>query len=224
MSAGAAAGYAGLATGLINMFAASEQAAQAQDMARAQYAIKLSNWRWDEMGNTLQHMYRNLQLSRENQARFRQNREIARAANSTRALKEKTLRDNIGSQLVGLSRGQRQSAAQLTSAAYGAGLSPNSGTVKALKRQLDENGRSAIQQLAQENYMGKQAIIREQEAALSRRDLHGYNTEAYYMPSQPPQYIDPPGFSTMQALGAFAGGASQGVGMVSDFNTMGVKF
>ena len=171
MSAGAAAGYAGLATGLINMFAASEQAAQAQDMARAQYAIKLSNWRWDEMGNTLQHMYRNLQLSRENQARFRQNREIARAANSTRALKEKTLRDNIGSQLVGLSRGQRQSAAQLTSAAYGAGLSPNSGTVKALKRQLDENGRSAIQQLAQENYMGKQAIIREQEAALSRRTI-----------------------------------------------------
>ena len=217
MAAGAIAGIAG---GVFSAIGASEQAAAQQDMARAQYAINLSNWRWDEMGNSLQHMYRNLQLSRENQARFRQNREIARAANATRALKESTLRENIGAQLVSVSRANKQSSAQLTSSSYGAGLNPASGTVQALQRQLKENGRAAIQQLAKENYMGKQNIIREHEAALSRRDLYSYNTEAYYMPSQPPQYVDPPGMSTMGMLGAAMGGASSGIGIVGGLNDL----
>ncbi len=211
----------GTGGGLISMFGAAEQNALQRDMARAQYQIKLSNWRWSEMGNTLQHMYKNLEISRQNQARYRQNREIAKAANATRAIKEKGLRDNIGSQLVNLSRGQQQTSARLTSAMYGSNMNPRSGTAQALKRQLKEGGREAIKGLAMQNYLGKQNIIREQEAALARRDLYSHSSEAYYMPSQPPQYIDPPGFSTMQALGAFMGGAGSAIGMAGDIKSLG---
>ena len=213
------AGIMGIGGGFISMMGAREQNAIQRDMARAQYNIRMSNYRWGEMGNSIQHMYRNLNISRQNQARFRQNREIARAANSTRAMKEKALQENVGSQLINISRAQQQSTAKLSTAASGAGLTPASGTVQALKRQLAEGGRDAVRSLALNNHLGKQNIIREQEAALARRDLYGYTNEAYYMPAQPPQYIDPPGMSTMGQLSAFMGGAASGMSIASSYTT-----
>jgi hypothetical protein len=198
----------------INVNVCAAQAA----MEQAQHRIRLSNYNREVMQNTLQNMLKNEEISRVNQARWRQNRAIASAANETRALREERLSKNTASKLINISRGSNQSLDSLLSSAIGSGLSPQSGTASALRRQLEENGHKEMMFLKENDYYQRQNIIREQDNALRKRDLHSWNAGSYYMPGPAPQLVQQTGTSALQDMSAFMGGAASATQMMGGIN------
>jgi hypothetical protein len=207
-----------LGMGALQMFAGKEQAKNQALMQQAQHRIDMSNFARGEMIDRIQNMLKNEEISRVNQARWRQNRAIASAANETRALKEDVLRKNTATQLLNISRGQNQALDSLTSSAVAAGMTPQSGTAKALRRQLETKGYQEMVSLRANDYYARQNIIREQENALRTRDMYSHNEGAYYLPGQPPQLVQQTGTSFLQDATAFMGGAGQAVSMMGNIN------
>ena len=201
------------ASGLLNMAAGQEQASAAEAQNKVKHLIAMSNYNMKVMQGGLENTFMNLQISRSNQARMRQNRAISKAANETRFVKERDLAKTFGGQLVKLGRGYTQALDSLATSSIGAGLNAQSGTVKALRRQILASNGQQMQNLREDNFISRQNIIREQENALAQRDLYGWNAESYFMPGQPPQYLEGPGYSPLQG----AADAISGAGMAADF-------
>lgn len=187
-------------------------------MEQEQHRIKMEAHRRGTMVNSLQNLLQNIEISRANQARWRQNRAIAKASNETRVLREGKLRRDSSTASINLSRGQNQALDSLTNAATGSNISPESGSFKAIKRAIQENSREGIKTLRMNDYFAKQNIIREQENALGRRDLTGYNQGKYYLGSPPPQLVQQVGTSALQSASAFLGGANQALGLMGGIN------
>jgi hypothetical protein len=207
-----------LAMGALNMFAGRQQAKTQAAVQRAQHAIDLSNYNRGKMIDNIQNLLKNEEISRINQARWRQNRAIAKAANETRALRENVLDKNTATQLINISRGNNQALDSLAVSSIGAGLSPQSGTVQALRRQLEENGHQEMMSLKNNDYYARQNIIREQENALRTRDLHGWNQGSYYLPGPAPTLVQQSGTSFLQDATSFMGGVQSSVGMMGNIN------
>jgi len=204
--------------GAMNMFAGQQQAETEQAIQRAQHAIRLSNYNRQTMIDNVQNLLKNEEISRINQARWRQNRAISKAANETRALQEGRLTRDTGAKLLNISRGHNQSLDSLAVSAVGAGLTPQSGTVKALARQLTENGHAEMTNLKTNDYLTRQNIIQQQENALAKRDLYSWNQGSYYLPGPAPTLVQQEGTSFLQDASAFMGGVSQGVGLMGNVN------
>ena len=208
--------YAGLAMGGLNMLSGMEANAQQRQAEAAQHAIQMSNYNRQNMIGNLQNMMKNIEISRINQARWRQNREIARAANQNRVLQERELRKSVGGKMMQISRGRNQALDSLESRATGAGMTPESGTAKALRKMILTSSGQEMQNLRQNNYMARQNIIREQEKALASRDLYGYNQGSTYFSGPAPQLVQTAKTSPLQAASMFASGAASGIGLDAD--------
>jgi hypothetical protein len=198
------------------------QGMQANKTQRAQekiqHAINLANYNRQNMVGSLQNMFKNVEISRINQARWRQNRQIASTANENRVLQEGELRKSVGGKLLQISRGHTQAIDSLSSRTAGAGMTPESGTAKALRRMIMNSSAQDLQNLRSNDYMARQNIIREQEKALSSRDLFSYNQGSYYYPGETPQLMQTAKTSALGAATMFASGAAQGMNMQTSWN------
>jgi homoserine acetyltransferase len=210
--------------GLLNMFSANEEAAQQaaaqQWQEQAQHAVNTSNYYREIMTGSLQNMMKNIEISRVNQARLRQNRAIALAAIQTRALQEGQQRRQTASSLYNISIGSHQALDKLLTSASGAGISTQSGTYKALQRALLSKGKETMQSLKANDYLTRQNIIRQHDNALGQRDLYGWTQGSYYLPGPAPQLLQTPqhGRSFLQNLTSFMGGAGQGAQFMGNLN------
>jgi hypothetical protein len=215
-----AAGMMMLGMGGLQMLSGMEANAQQRAMEQAQHAIRLSNYNREKMVGSLQNMMKNIEISRINQARWRQNREIARAANMNRVLQEGELRRSVGGKLMQISRGQSQALDTLTSKVAGSGMTPESGTARALRKMIQNASGQEMQNLKRNDYVSRQNIIREQDKALASRDLHGYKQGSTYFSGPAPQLVQTAKTSPLQAATMFAGGAAQGMSMAGDLNAL----
>ena len=214
------AGMMMLGMGGLSMLGGMDANAQQRQMEQAQHAIRLSNYNREKMVGSLQNMMKNIEISRVNQARWRQNREIARAANTNRVLQEGELRRGVGGKLMQVSRGHTQALDNLASKAAGSGMTPESGTAMALKRMIEDASGAEMQNLRRNDYVARQNIIREQEKALASRDLYGYNQGSTYFSGPAPQLVQTAKTSPLQAATMFAGGAAQGLSMQGDLDSL----
>ena len=203
--------------GGLNMLSGMQANAQQRAQEQAQHAIRLSNYNRDTMIGNLQNMMKNIEISRVNQARWRQNREIARAANMTRVLQERELKKSIGGKLMQISRGHNRALDTLTSKIAGSGMTPESGTARALRKMISSASGQELQNLRQNDYMVRQNIIREQEKALGSRDLYGYNQGSTYFAGPAPQLVQTAKTSPLGAATMFASGVASGIDMYTDY-------
>lgn len=210
---------AGLIMGGLSILSGMQANKAQRAQEAAQHAIQLSNYNRQTMVGSLQNMLKNIEISRINQARWRQNREIARAANENRVLQEGELRKSVSGKLMQISRGHSQAMDSLSSRTAGAGLTPESGSAKAIRRMLLNSSAQDLQNLRSNDYMARQNIIREQEKALASRDLYGYNQGSYYFPGPAPQLVQTAKTSALGAATMFASGAASGIGLQSAVNT-----
>jgi len=207
--------YAGLAMGGLSMLSGMQANAAQRQAEAAQHAIQMSNYNRENMIGNLQNMMKNIEISRINQARWRQNREIAKAANENRVLQERELRKSVGGKMMQISRGRNQALDALASKATGAGMTPESGTAKALRNMILTSSGQEMQSLRENNYMARQNIIREQEKALASRDLYSYNQGSTYFSGPAPQLVQTAKTSPLAAASMFASGAASGIGLDS---------
>lgn len=198
--------------GILGMGAADQQAAQANMQARAQLAQARAQHQWQTMQGIFKNIQDNYQISEQKKARLRQNRAIAAAANQTAAYKKVGLREQEKAALIQVERGQKKALDSLTSAGVGAGINPNSGTMRALKNMLKEQGREGLKNMARNSYQARQNIDREQSNALASRDMNTSQQAAYFFPGPSPGgYIPPAQASGTQKFSALVGGLASGV-------------
>ena len=214
------AGQLGLTAGMgiLSMFQKRADEAKQRYQQQVQFAQTMSNRNWDTLNGGVKNLLQNIEISRLNQARFRQNREIGRSANSYKALSQGQLRKDTGSKLIQINQGFRSSAAKLASASTGSGLSTNSGTYKALQEQLKSNAGATLASVKLTDFTERENIQRNYEGILAKRDLFSYNMPAYYIPSQPPQNVAKPAAGFLDYATAGLSGAAEGLNMV---NTIG---
>ena len=204
--------------GILNIFQQKAEQEKQQYMQQVQFAQNMSNRNWDTLNGSVQNLLKNIEISRVNQARFRQNRAIGRAANSYAAIARRQLNKEIGSQLVEVNQGFKTSLGKLTAFASGSNLSTGSGTYKALKEQLKSNAGATLTAIKTNEFNERQNIQRGFEGILAKRDLFSYNMPSYYVPSQAPQNVASPGNNFLDYATAGLSGAAQGLDMV---NTIG---
>ena len=210
--------------GILNLMMASQKQKEKRHMEKARHLIRHSNYIRETQIGTMQNLLQNIEISRMNQARWRQNREIARAANQTRVLEEREHRKDLGGRLLQLSRGNNRSLDSLESNAWGNNLTPESGTFKTLRKMLIKANASDLQNLRENDYVARQNIIRKQEAALNKRDLYSWNAGSYYLPGPAPQLVQSMGYSAMQGMTDFASGFGQGMNTIGSLGDVGSWF
>tara|TARA_Y100000401_G_C8304499_1_gene216085 strand:+ start:529 stop:1206 length:678 start_codon:yes stop_codon:yes gene_type:complete len=215
----------GLAMGGVGAFlgigSANEQAKIAAYQAKAKHANDMSKRNWQVIGDSVNNVFANIEISRRNQARWRMNREIARTAISNKAMKEIQRKKKLGSTLAQINKGFQDSEGNLLAAASGSNINPNSGTFKALKRALVESTENTLTGAKIEDYAMEQAIIREYEAELGKRDLFSFDMPTYYVPGSAPQeQAVPQSASFFQQASAGLSGFGAGVSMVSNLSSL----
>ena len=204
--------------GILSIFQKRADEAKQRYMQQVQFAQNMSNRNWDTLNGSVQNLLKNIEIGRINQARFRQNREIGRAAISYKAASTRQLQKDTGSKLRQINQGYKSSIGKLTAARTGSGLSTNSGTYKALQNQFKANAGATLQAIKSNDHTERQNIQKAYEGILAKRDLFSYNMPSYYVPSQPPQNVASPGNNFMDYAAAGLSGAAEGLNMV---NTIG---
>ena len=66
--------------GILSIFQKRADEAKQRYMQQVQFAQNMSNRNWEVLDGSVKNMLKNLEITRMNQARFRQNRKIGRAA------------------------------------------------------------------------------------------------------------------------------------------------
>lgn len=212
---GLGTGLLGVGMGVMSLLSANEQAEQQRLMAAIQHAQGMSNRNWGVLQGGVQNVLKNIEISRINQARHRANRSIEKAAMTSRAIKERALQKNLGSQLAEINNGLSDSLAKRKSVLTGKGLGFNSGTYKALEKSLVTNTAQVLTGVKVQNAIDKRNIKIEYENKLKQRDLFGWNNPEYYVPGQASGFVDPGGMSFLQGATAALGGAAQGISLAS---------
>jgi len=204
--------------GILSIFQKRADEAKQKFAQQVEFAQNMSNRNWETLDGSVKNLLKNIEISRINQARFRQNREIGRAAMEYKALSKHELHKDTGSKLRQINQGLHSSMGKLSAAATGSGLSTNSGTYKALKNQFKANAGATLESIKINDHTERQNIQRAYEGLLAKRDLFSYNMPSYYVPSQPPQNVASPGNNFMDYASAGLSGAAEGLNMV---NTIG---
>ena len=204
--------------GILSIFQKRADEAKQRYMQQVQFAQNMSNRNWEVLDGSVKNLLKNLEITRMNQARFRQNREIGRAAQEYRSTARHQLQKDTGSKLRQINQGYKSSMGKLAAASTGSGLSTNSGTYKALKEQFKANAGATLQAIKINDHTERQNIQKAYEGILAKRDLFSYNMPSYFVPSQPPQNVGTPGNNFLDYATAGLSGATEGLNMV---NTIG---
>ena len=77
--------------GILSIFQKRADEAKQRYMQQVQFAQNMSNRNWDTLNGSVQNLLKNIEIGRVNQARFRQNREIGRAAISYKSASTRQL-------------------------------------------------------------------------------------------------------------------------------------
>ena len=194
----------GLLQGGSTMFQSMMAGRQQQAQAQAQQA----QFEWQEFTRRMDTQIKNRQIAKQNAVRWQQNRNIAMAANRTRAEEEYWLRYNYNNETSAFSRNSRQANDQLLGHLHGRNINLKSQTAKQLLRSSIGGAKEFLvnKRVGFENSMV--SAKRRQDAALSQRDF-GYTEHVTFMPGENLQATGTMQNALMQGL---VGGAISGVG------------
>tara|TARA_R110002020_G_scaffold57933_3_gene159080 strand:+ start:2483 stop:3277 length:795 start_codon:yes stop_codon:yes gene_type:complete len=211
----------GAAGAVLGIGAAKEQAAVQAYQAQAAHANAMSQRNWQVLGQGVNNLLDNIAISRRNQARWRMNRQIQDAAISNRALKELQSSRKLGSAIALINQGYQDTKGNLFAAAAGSNISPNSGTFKLLMNQLTDSTEETLVGAKVEKFAQDQAIIREYEAELGKRDLFSFDRPAYFVPGMAPQaQAVPQSAGFFQQATAALSGFGAGMNMVGGLKSL----
>jgi len=182
------AAWIGLGMGALNMFtgmgqagASSQQAAlqawqaqQAQQNRRLQFAHQ-------EFLNRMQIQQKNREIARANATRWINNKNIALAANQTRAEEEFWLGWNFDNDLNMMSKKHKQVNDQLLTNLTQRNINWRSGTARQLLRASLEKSKEAFADRRMSHTNAMRGAERKQLMSLSKRDF-GYNAATTYIP------------------------------------------
>ncbi len=179
----------------------------------AQAAAQKQQFEWSEFTRRMDTQIKNRQIAKQNAIRWQQNKDIASAANKTRAEEEFWLRYNYDNETSAFSRQTKQANDQLVGTLSGRNINLKSQTAKQLLRQSLETNKEFLVNRRVAFGTSMLTAKRKQENALSTRNF-GYNAHITFMPGVDTS-PDPKSIMKNALISGLVGGAAAGYGAYS---------
>jgi len=194
------------------------QAFMGAGAAKADAAAKKLQFEEQRFNARMQNQIKNREIAKVNAIQWMNNRKIAEAANQERAETDFYLRYNFNNETGELSREYKQTNDQIISALYGKGISPDSGTARAIMRSSMSRMTDVFKARGINLDIGLRSSKRKQEQQLAGRNF-GYNA---HIPLMQQEYrgADPSSAYSTALMSGLASTAISGFGMAAqaDFN------
>jgi len=155
------------------------QSMMAGEQQKSQNALQRAQFEEQEFNRKMQNQQKNRQIAKANAAKWMQNRNIAKAANKSRAEQEFWIQYNHENASGQFSRGFNKVNSQLQSNILQRGIKPSSQTAQALLRQSIETARKGMTSMSMNKENALVSAERKQRQALARRDFGYSNQEAF---------------------------------------------
>tara|TARA_Y100001963_G_scaffold105867_1_gene146239 strand:+ start:1593 stop:2234 length:642 start_codon:yes stop_codon:yes gene_type:complete len=136
--------------------------------------------KWQDFQNALNLQRQNREITKKNAQKWQMNKNIAEAANITRAEEEFWLRYNFNNESGTLGRNTKAANDSLLASFHGRGIGSNSQTAKQMQRMSFENAKQAMVDRRVQHGTQMLSAERKQDAALARRDF-GYQAQIPFM-------------------------------------------